>query len=1241
MRFLALCLCLLTPMSAVAQDDDDRGYIQGLLEDALSGPGRTVIIDGFAGALSSRATIEKITVTDEQGVWVTAEDIAMVWTRTALLRGRIKIDEISIGRIDLPRKPLPSKTELPSAASGEAFSLPSLPVSVNIDKMDIKDVLLGESLFGQSARVSFSGSARLEDGAGDVDLNMVRTDAEGELRLKGSFNNESRVLGLDLALIEPQDGIAANLLSLPGKPSLELTVKGEDPLSDFNASILLATDNQERLSGVVTLISQSDGTNRFAALLGGDIAPVFVPEFAEFLGNKVDLTAAGHQAPDGTLTLDALRVSAAALLLDGSAEISPDGWPRKLSLDGNITPPAGETVILPLSGPKIEIRSAVLSGSFDSASGEEWSLNGQLLGFEQETLALDSVGFEASGVINRTEERIDGELTLDATGLAPASQDLAEAIGDSLNGALAFDWAKGAPFTLNNLKLSGKDYGLTGSLVVSDPTKPDELSLTPDFTLAARDLSRFAKLATIPLAGAADLKISGLVAPLTGAFDLSIFGSTQDLKTGVAELDPLLTGQGLLAVNATRGPDGFVVKPLTIETSQINLVASGTLKETGSTGTLSARLVDLGKAIPQVRGPAAITADAVQVDGGWDVTALTTLPGDARATFTGELRETQPAKWQASGSLDARIGQLAKYADLAGQPLAGSASLKALGSANFDTTEFDLNADAQLDNFKFGNPQVETLLRGATTAKLSASGNLDDIDISTLNLKASGVSAEISGQIGPDSGDLRYQLDMANLALIVPDFPGAVSASGTANKQGDTWQINTSGEGPGGIRLTASGDIAQDVSTMNLAVSGAAPLEAANIYLTGQALSGQVGFDLQVNGPPALNSVSGRFTLSEANFTSPALGVALNDIRGGADLAAGRATLGLSGQVASGGQVQVSGPITLEAPFNADLTVILDKITLREASLFEVALQGNLRVTGGLAGGAGVTGSIDLTDAEIQLPPLSSSYSALDGLRHLHPSKKVKRTLRYAGLESVPTPKPASTADYPLDVTINAPNQIFIRGRGLDAELNGSLRITGSSNNIQPIGAFNLVRGRLSLLGRRLDLNEGLARLEGSFDPVIDFSATSEVEDVSITLRISGLASEPELEVTSDPDMPDDEALSYFLFGKDPTNISALQAIQLAAAIRTLSGQGGVGLTDQLRQTLNVDELDIGLDADGNAEAKVGKYISESIYTDLTVNSDGTNEVSLNLDVTPNLTVRGSADNDGDSSIGIFFERDY
>jgi len=47
------------------------------------------------------------------------------------------------------------------------------------------------------------------------------------------------------------------------------------------------------------------------------------------------------------------------------------------------------------------------------------------------------------------------------------------------------------------------------------------------------------------------------------------------------------------------------------------------------------------------------------------------------------------------------------------------------------------------------------------------------------------------------------------------------------------------------------------------------------------------------------------------------------------------------------------------------------------------------------------------------------------------------------------------------------------------------------------------------------------------------------------------------------------------------------------------------------------------------------------IYTDFTVNSEGENEVNLNLDLTDNVTLRGVVDNAGGTGLGVFFQRDY
>ena len=88
-----------------AEVEDDRGFITRFLERNLSGAGRQVVLRGFQGALSSRATFEELTIADDEGVWITLRNGAIQWDRSALFARRIQIRELSAAEILLPRLP--------------------------------------------------------------------------------------------------------------------------------------------------------------------------------------------------------------------------------------------------------------------------------------------------------------------------------------------------------------------------------------------------------------------------------------------------------------------------------------------------------------------------------------------------------------------------------------------------------------------------------------------------------------------------------------------------------------------------------------------------------------------------------------------------------------------------------------------------------------------------------------------------------------------------------------------------------------------------------------------------------------------------------------------------------------------------------------------------------------------------------------------------------------------------------
>ena len=1241
-RALALLTLLLLPLTAVAQDDD-RGYIQGLLEDALSDAGRDVRLEGFEGALSSRATIDRLTIGDDAGIWLTLDSVALTWNRLALLDGRIEIDEISAATLRLPRLPQSQGNDLPSPEARGAFSLPDLPVALRLAALDIARAEIGAPVLGEPAVFRITGAAALEGGEGSARLQIDRLDAGGRFAVTAGFTNATRQLALDLSLEEPAGGLVSTRLGLPGAPSVSLALRGDAPVDDFTATLQLATDGQPRAAGRFTLSAPPAGAARqFAADLSGDIAPLLAPDYRDFFGPRVALSVRGRQEVDGTVSLRDLDLRARALRLSGAADIGPDGWPRRLSLDGQLD--GTSRVLLPLPGQRTYVDGATLQLQFDEARSEDWQFSTTIDGFDQPDLSAERLTLTGVGRISRASDAVDGTLAIVAGGLGFASDDIAQAVGARLSGALSLDWRRGAPLQIDGLALSGEDYGLAGAITIALPDGPQlPLRVTPEVALRADSLSRFAPLAGTALRGTATLQVTGALEPLTGRADLRLDGTTRDLGTGIAQADALLRGTGTVALRVIRDETGTRLDPFDVTTQAARLQGTATLATGATVADVTAAVRDTALLLPGLSGPTDLTVSARQRGTGWQVSATGTAPGASRVSVEGTVTGDGRNSLVADGRLSAGIGALSAFSRLAGRPLSGTADLTATGQANLLTGSGALTASATAGGLTVSLPSLDPLLQGR--ARIDLNARRDDagvLTIESLGFDAPQLTAALSGTLGGGTENVQISARIADLRRLVPDLRGPASLQGTAARNGGDWRIDMTGTGPGNITLATRGSLSADASRADLGMTGTAPLSLANPRLRPNVLSGNAGFDLRLNGPPGLDALTGQISTTGARMSLPQLGLSLTDIGATLRLAASRAAVTADMQLSSGGALRVTGDLGLDAPFDANLATDLRALLLREANLYETTANGRITLTGPLTGGARIGGRVSLGAVELRIPRTGPNFALLEGLSHDAPPPAVQLTLQRAGLG----PRAAAAAQaspqtaFPLDVLVDAPNRIFVRGRGLDAELGGSLRVTGTTSEILPQGQFSLVRGRLDLLGQRLDLTEGAVQLQGDFDPYIRFVAETSTDDVDIEITLEGLASEPQLTIASIPELPQDEVLAQLLFGRDLTSLSALQAVQLADALRTLSGQG-TGIAEGLRAGLGVDDFDIGVSEDGTVEARVGQYITENIYSDVSVNARGETEINLNLSVTDDVTVRGRLGSDGDSGIGIFFERDY
>ena len=128
---------------------------------------------------------------------------------------------------------------------------------------------------------------------------------------------------------------------------------------------------------------------------------------------------------------------------------------------------------------------------------------------------------------------------------------------------------------------------------------------------------------------------------------------------------------------------------------------------------------------------------------------------------------------------------------------------------------------------------------------------------------------------------------------------------------------------------------------------------------------------------------------------------------------------------------------------------------------------------------------------------------------------------------------------------------------------------------------------------------------------------------------------------TSTPDLPQDEILARLIFQKGIGELSPLQVARLAAAASELSGGSG-GILSQLRATTGLDDLDIVTDEKGQTSVAAGRYVTENVYVGVQQGTTAqSSRVTIDLDVTKNVKARAGMSAEGESSLGIFFEKEY
>jgi len=286
-------------------------------------------------------------------------------------------------------------------------------------------------------------------------------------------------------------------------------------------------------------------------------------------------------------------------------------------------------------------------------------------------------------------------------------------------------------------------------------------------------------------------------------------------------------------------------------------------------------------------------------------------------------------------------------------------------------------------------------------------------------------------------------------------------------------------------------------------------------------------------------------------------------------------------------------------------------------------------------GGGVISGDVDLVRSAFRLGRATSAAA----IPRLNVQEiNVVAEDRAQGLASSP---------WKFDIKARALNRLSVTGLGIQSEWRANLRIGGSVTEPAIVGRADLVRGSYEFAGRQFDLQRGTIRFQGEVpaDPTLDILATGDTQGLTASIRVTGTGQRPEIAFSSTPALPEDELLSRLLFGTSITNLSAPEALQLAAAIASLQGGGnGLNPINALRNAIGLDRLRIlpGDTVTGQkTSVAAGKYITRRAYVEIITDGQGYSATRAEFQITRWLSVLSSISTIGRQSATVKISKDY
>ncbi|WP_084419933.1 translocation/assembly module TamB domain-containing protein [Henriciella litoralis] len=1329
----ALLILLLLFGRYAAQSSFGRNFVEARIE-AAAPSGQDIEVEDLTGDLLGTFRIGRLTIADEQGIWLVAENLLMDWKPLALRNRALRVEALEADLIHVLRRPQLVPSDKPKKNGG------SMPLRAgDIEKLRIGEFRSDEGVLPRALSLEIDGAGRVGLNGGTTQLSVLPLDGKGDrLSADLKWSDDFRLLG-NLQLDGPAGGLFASLARLEESQSISATINAEGELLDWraDADVLIDADN------VFALKASAEGqTINFDAIVHPGLHPL-TASVAETLGDTLDingklmregktpvldvtanadgleLTALANQTEDGgynadiNLTADTPsryakrdNIKVGRAVINGNLAYS-DGTAR---FDGDMR---ASNVDVPsfkagaVSGPVILIYGDQAVSVRTTLTGEGAVLPGtagQIAG-AQPIVKTNARYDLQSGTLELREANIRGEAGRVA---AAGSVSLRPALSADLAGSFQLNGAKaGLARPINaagQFEAQRAGGGVTRFNTQINATNLGDLPAPlKDW---ASDQAIINAAGTLQSDNSVDINRFSLTSgslQATGNGQLSsnqVLSASMDLNAG----DASVSGFDIDGMSARANASGPLENLDFVVAVDVPTMSRGELSFTnlrlGADGNYAdgALVTNASLDAETSNGPLDLTSD-IRLDGGnWQVNDLEGHWGDlvADASLRGSGGDVSQIRGDADVKGSLPDGLPAKSIDASaiinGQTLSLDATLE---TVTFGPTRADalvIRATGQPDNADIlidmdGRSEINGLtyptsidldanVKGATRGALDVTASLSalmgDIGITTEDpirftqyddgYEASAQFAALGGTLAPSlttRGTTAISLNgeglrIAPLMLIAgrPALDGALdinldwseteSGGLSGPLRADIESVARPGSDLPPIDIFLEGQLTPDLLDLvvraldnqelegrieidvpvktspappfisrqqgasmpfTAAIDGQIEAITALLVPPQMLVQGVVDVDLKGTLPNLDESFTGQFSVREGVFEQGELGLVMNSIAADASLGNGVVTLNsFNANGRTGGTLSGNGTMSLDGSGESDLEIKANKLVVSERREGFAKVSGTMTVTQ-KPELLEIIGDLTVDEGEINLDRLPQGGPATLDVSFKQPDdKKVEE-------------KPQASTN--LDIQLSAPGRIDVRGRGVNAELALDADISGPLGSPVITGEASIVRGRFDLLGKRFQFSDSTVRLLPELgNSRLSITASHETrDDITAILNVTNTISRPEIQLTSNPELPEDEVLSRVLFGRSPSQLTALETARLAAALAQLSGGGGFDLLGGIEQALGLDTFDVGSDAGGGVEVTSGKYLSEDVY--LEVRSGAAGAPGIGIEWTP------------------------